>query len=155
MGSSAQSRMCYHYFIVKIATISHPISVFLTVCRARLDLAFLIDGSGSIERSGRGNFRRCLNFVKRVVASFAVSPSYTRVGIALFSSRAWLVFNFNRYRNKRQIFRAVDHIRYPRGGTRIGSALRFVQRRLFRRSRRRKVSIILGVSMQKSPENVF
>ena len=114
---------------------------FLTVCRARLDLGFLIDGSGSIERSGRGNFRRCLNFVKRFVASFTVSPRYTRVGVVLFSSRRWLIFNFNRYRNKRQIFRAIDAIRYPRGGTRIGSALRFVKYRLFRGSRRRKVII--------------
>lgn len=114
---------------------------FLSVCRARLDLAFLIDGSGSIERSGRGNFRRCLNFVKRMVSSFKVSPSYTRVGVTLFSSRTWLVFGFNRFRNKRQIYRAIDRIRYPSGGTRIGSALRFVKYRLFQGSRRRKVGI--------------
>ena len=131
--------------------ISHPFNFFLAVCRARLDLAILIDGSGSINHSDRSNFRRCLNFVKRIVASFTVSSSYTRVGVALFSSRTWLVFNFNRYRNKRQIFRAIDRIRYPRGGTRIGSALRFVKYRLFRGSRRQKVIIFPRLINAKAP----
>ena len=112
-----------------------------TVCRRRLDLAFLIDGSGSIEAYGRGNFRRCLNFVKRVVASFGISPSQTRVGIVLFSSRAWLIANFRSYRNKQSVLHAIGRVRYPRGGTRIGRALRFAKYQLFRkRTSRRKVS---------------
>lgn len=105
-------------------------------------MGFLIDGSGSIEKSGRGNFRRCLHFVKRIIASFAVSRSYTRVGVALFSSRTWLIFNFKRYSTKRQVFQAIDRIRYPAQGTRIGKALRFVNYRLFRGSRRRKVTVL-------------
>ena len=110
------------------------------MCRRRLDLGFLIDGSGSIEAYGRGNFRRCLNFVKRVVASFRISPRQTRVGVVLFSSRAWLVFNFRRYRNKQSMLRAVDKIRYPRGGTKTGRALRFARYQLFnKKSSRRKV----------------
>ena len=113
-----------------------------TVCRRRLDLAFLIDGSGSIEAYGRGNFRRCLNFVKRVVASFGISPSQTRVGIVLFSSRARLIANFRSYRNKQSVLHAIGRIRYPRGGTRIGRALRFAKYQLFRkRTSRRKVSV--------------
>lgn len=114
---------------------------FPLVCRSRLDLAFLIDGSGSIAKSGKGNFRRCLNFVKRIVASFKISPSYTRVGAAVFSTGTWLVFDFKRDRTKQQIFRAIDGIRYPRGGTRIGRALEFVQYKMFRGSRAQKVSI--------------
>ena len=113
----------------------------ITVCRRRLDLAFLIDGSGSIEAYGRGNFQRCLNFVKQVVASFGISPSQTRVGIVLFSSRAWLIANFRSYRSKQSVLHAVSRIRYPRGGTRIGRALRFAKYQLFRkRTSQRKVS---------------
>ena len=122
------------------------------MCRRRLDLGFLIDGSGSIEAYGRGNFRRCLNFVKRVVASFRISPRQTRVGVVLFSSRAWLVFNFRRYRNKQSMLRAVDKIRYPRGGTRTGRALRFARYQLFNKtSRRRKVCVLLSPSMSVPP----
>ena len=115
---------------------------FILVCRKRLDLAFLIDGSGSINAYGRGNFRRCLNFVKRLVASFSISPRKTRVGIILFSTRAWLIANFRRYRNKQSLLRAIGRIRYPRGGTNIGRALNFARYRLFRRrTNRRKVSL--------------
>ena len=117
-------------------------SVSFLVCRRRLDLAFLVDGSGSIESYGRGNFRRCLKFVKEVVASFHISPRQTRVGIVLFSSRAYLVFDFRRYRDKRSVLYAIDRIRYPRGGTYIGRALRFARQRLFTtRSKARKVSV--------------
>ena len=127
--------------------------IFLfSVCRRRLDLAFLIDGSGSIEAYGRGNFKRCLNFVKRVVASFGISPTQTRVGMVLFSSRAWLVANFRSYRNKPSVLRAISRIRYPRGGTKIGRALRFARNRLFRkRTSRRKVSVIKFFSFLFNP----
>ena len=127
------------------------------MCRKRLDLAFLVDGSGSIEAYGRGNFRRCLNFVKRVVASFHISPRHTRVGVVLFSSRAWLVLNFRSSRNKHGVLNAISRIRYPRGGTRIGLALRFARYKLFnRRTNRRKVSVPgLGFSFIFSYKNCF
>lgn len=105
-------------------------------CNKRLDLAFLIDGSGSINSAGRGNFRRCIEFVKSVVSSLNVSPRHTRVGVVLFSSRAWLILDFYRSRSKAGVLSTISRIRYPRGGTRIGKALNFVLYRLFRRSRR-------------------
>ena len=110
--------------------------MFVLVCNRRLDLAFLIDGSGSIEAAGRGNFRRCIEFVKTMVSSFSVSPQRTRVGVALFSSRTWLILDFHRSRSKATVLSRISSIRYPRGGTRIGRALNFVLHRLFRRSRR-------------------
>lgn len=97
---------------------------------------FLIDGSGSIEAAGRGNFRRCIEFVKTMVSSFSVSPLRTRVGVALFSSRTWLILDFHQSRSKATVLRRMSTIRYPRGGTKIGRALNFVLHRLFRRSRR-------------------
>jgi len=121
------------------------------VCRKRLDLALLIDGSGSINAYGRGNFGRCLDFVKRLVASFSISPTQTRVGIVLFSTRAWLIANFRGHRNKQSLLRAISRIRYPRGGTKIGRALRFARYRLFRRrTNRRKVSAWMEVSFKVS-----
>ena len=106
------------------------------MCNRRLDLAFLVDGSGSIEAAGRGNFRRCIEFVKTMVSSFSVSPLRTRVGVALFSSRSWLILDFHQSKSKATVLRRISSIRYPRGGTKIGRALNFVLHRLFRRSRR-------------------
>ena len=108
-------------------------------------MAFLIDGSGSIEAYGKGNFKRCLDFVKRMVASFKVSRRFTRVGVVLFSFRPRLIFRLNTYSTTRDILRAIDKIRYPRGGTKTGRAMSYAQRTLFRRrsSGRKQVMIVM------------
>ena len=113
-------------------------------CRARVDLAFVIDGSGSIEAYGKGNFRRCLNFVKAIVSRFNIGNGQTRIGIVLYSSRPRLIFDFRRYRRKSQILNAINRIRYPRGGTKTGYAMRYCYSRVFRYARRgvRKVSLV-------------
>ena len=123
---------------------SKPLVLFLILpaCRARVDIGFIIDGSGSIEAYGKGNFRRCLNFVRAVVQRFNTDNGQTRIGAVVFSFRPKLIFNFKRYRNKGQILRAISRIRYPRGGTKTGKAMLFAYSRLFRYARPgvRKVS---------------
>ena len=108
-------------------------------------MVFIIDGSGSIEHYGRGNFKRCLRFVQNMVRSFAISRSYVRVGIVLFSSRSELVIRFNQNRGVNSILRVIDRIRYPGKGTRTGRALRYAYSRLFSRANRRssKVAIVM------------
>lgn len=108
-----------------------------------MDLGFVIDGSGSIEHYGKGNFKRCLNFVKNLINVFTVSRKFTRIGIVLYSSRPYKIFGFNRYGNKHKVLRAVGRIRYPRGGTKTGRALRYAHKYLFGRSKRRKVLVIM------------
>lgn len=116
----------------------HFIFVVL-VCKAKLDLGFVIDGSGSV---GIKNFKRCLQFIKNMVRTFVLSPRFTRIGAVLYNTRAYKIFGFNRYGNKNQVLKAVSLIRYPRGGTKTGRALRYAYRYLFRRSKRRKVCMI-------------
>ena len=115
------------------------------VCQAKLDMVFVIDGSGSIEAYGKGNFKRCLNFVKRMVVSFKTSPRFTRVGVVLFSFRPRLIFSFNTYKRKQDILKAIDRIRYPRGGTKTGLAMSYAQRVLLRsrRGKRKRVMIVM------------
>lgn len=116
-------------------------------CSARVDLAFIIDGSGSIESYGKGNFRRCLNFVRAIVSGFNTDNGQTRIAVVLFSSRPRLIFDFRRYRRKWQLLRAISRIRYPRGGTKTGSAMRYTYSRVFKYARRgvRKVTFRLPV----------
>ena len=122
-------------------------------CRAKVDLAFVIDGSGSIEAYGKGNFRRCLNFVKAIVRRFNINNGQTRVGIVLFSSRPRRIFGFNRFRRKYQVLNAISRIRYPRGGTKTGYAMRYCYSRVFRYARRgvRKVCLSLECFDSLSP----
>lgn len=57
-------------------------------CKAKADVVFIIDGSGSIEISGKGNFKKVLDFVKDLTRSFDVSKEGTHVGIVLYSNDA-------------------------------------------------------------------
>ena len=124
------------------------------VCQACIDLAFVIDASGSIEASGRGNFKRCLNFVKRLVASFKISPRYARVGVVVYSSKARMRFGFKRYYKKRQLMKAIDRIPYLRRGTRTGYALWYAQRYLFRGQRRRCKRVLIVMTDGRSSDRV-
>ena len=127
---------------------------YFTVCQAKLDMAFVIDGSGSIEAYGKGNFKRCLNFVKRLVVSFKISRRFTRVGVVLFSYRPRLVFRFSTYRRKRDILRAIDKIRYPRGGTKTGLAMSYTQRVLFRSRRGSRKPVMIVMTDGRSQDRV-
>ena len=131
--------------LMYVVKFQRTLIIYVTVCQAKLDMAFVIDGSGSIEAYGKGNFKRCLNFVKRMIVSFKISKRLTRVGIVLFSYRARLIFGFNTYGTQRDILRAIDNIKYPSGGTKTGLAMSYAQRTLFRsrRSGRKQVMIVM------------
>ena len=51
-----------------------------------MDVVFIMDGSGSIELSGKGNFKKVLDFVKDLTRRFDVSKEGTHVAIVLYSS---------------------------------------------------------------------
>ena len=128
--------------------------MFNLACTIPVDLGFLVDGSGSIEYQGKGNFPRILNFVKSVVSFFQISRGKSRIGFVLFSSRPFPIFGFRRYSSKAEILRAIERVRYPRGGTKIGKALDFTRNYLFKgRSvgRRKRVLVLLtdGISQDR------
>ena len=110
------------------------------VCRARLDLGFVVDGSGSV---GRRNFARCIHFIQNLVSSFSINRRFTRVGIVVYSNRPQPQFSFNRYSDARSLVSAIGRIRYPRGGTKTGRALHYARGYLFARSNRRKVLVVI------------
>ena len=61
-------------------------SVFSLVaeCKAKADIGFIIDGSGSIENTGKGNYKKVLKFVKKVIRAFDVSKENTHIGIVSY-----------------------------------------------------------------------
>ena len=54
-------------------------------CKAKVDLGFIIDGSGSIEAAGKGNFKKELTFVKGITQAFDISKEQTHVGIIVYN----------------------------------------------------------------------
>ena len=95
-----------------------------------------------------------LNFVKSLVSFFPISRRDTHVGVVLYNRRAFPIFSFNKYYTRAAILRAVDNLRYPRGGTYIGKALSFARRYLYLgrpASGRKRVMVVLtdGISQDR------
>ena len=63
----------------------------------KVELAFLMDGSGSV---GEENFGNELKFVRKMLADFAVDTNTTRVAVITFSSRS-------------RVIRHIDHMTNP------------------------------------------
>lgn len=96
-----------------------------------MDLGFLLDGSGSVNHYGAGNFDKCKEFVKALIHAFVISPDDTRVGVILFSSRSELQFDFAQLQTEQAVEAAIDRIKYPGYTTKTGAALKMAGERLF------------------------
>ena len=94
-------------------------------CDKNFDLVFVIDGSGSIEQAGKGNFQLIKNFVKDVIEGFNIGFYETHVGAIIFSESEYVktVFGLEDHYTKEGLDRAIDSIIYPAGGTYTGKAL--------------------------------
>ena len=80
---------------------------------------------------GKGNFQRCLDFVKSLTRAFVISPSDTRVGAILFSSQSELQFDFKQFSTQKEVDAAISRIKYPGYRTKTGAALTMAADRLF------------------------
>lgn len=80
---------------------------------------------------GKGNFQRCLDFVKSLTKAFVVSPTDTRVGAIVFSSRSELQFDFKQYSTQQDLEAAITRIKYPGYRTKTGAALTMAADKLF------------------------
>ena len=52
-----------------------------------------MDSSGSIEKSGKGNYKKCLDFIKTAVNGSFISETFTHVGLVLFSSKVCAIMH--------------------------------------------------------------
>ena len=111
-------------------------------CAAIVDLAFLLDGSGSI---GPGNFQKCLEFLKDFVQGFNIAKDGTHIGIVLYSKTSEIIFNFDTYFDAKSMIEAIAKISYPALGTFTGEGLNLVRTGLFDVSARQGVRNILIV----------
>ncbi|XP_022800544.1 uncharacterized protein LOC111338336 isoform X2 [Stylophora pistillata] len=116
-----------------------------TKCQAKVDIAFLLDGSGSIDFQQPGNFKKCLGFLKNFVLSFNIAKDGTHVGVVLFSKTAEVMFNFEKYLDSKSMVEAIDKIPYPAKSTYTGIGLDLVRTGLFENSARQGVRDILIV----------
>lgn len=101
-----------------------------------MDLGFLIDSSYNLRRAGRGAFKLLTRYLARLLYSLRISTQETRVGIVKYASRPKLLFRFNRFFRASSMLSAIRRIRLQRAPLRIGRALYYTRRYLFRGRRR-------------------
>ena len=83
---------------------------------------FILDSS-----VGKEDFKRIKNFMKSVVRYFNIAPKFVRVG-ALAYSTLIRGFDLSKYKNMRQVLRAIDKIPYKSGWPDLGATLAFLKR---------------------------
>ena len=133
---------------------THEIILFLLACKTKVDLGFLIDGSGSVNHYNDGNFAKCLQFVKSLIRAFVISPEDTRVGAILFSTNSELQFDFTEYNTQREVEAAIGRIRYPNKKTKTGSALIMAKDSLFNNVREGVPRVLIVITDGRSKDDV-
>ena len=119
---------------------------FSTVCTARVDLGFLVEASSTVVRSGRRNFQRVIRFVRETVRRFTISRRAAHIGVVTYASRTRPVIGFSGSYTRGRVYGAIRRIRALRGRGRLGRALYYVRRYLFRgkpQCGRRRILIVL------------
>ena len=98
------------------------------VCSLVLDIAFIIDSSGSI---GGNNWIRMKRFVKSVVSKLDVGSSSTRIAAIAYSTNPKVVWRFNDYQDKDMVNRVLDNMAWQSGFTYTDRALLLAGNDLF------------------------
>ncbi|XP_069782999.1 integrin alpha-X-like isoform X3 [Narcine bancroftii] len=94
--------------------------------RALLDMAFLIDGSGSVSRN---DFWQMKKFIKAILQKF--NHISTQFAVVQFSSSVQEEFNFNTYNSVSHKQNLVNGISQMRGGTNTPRGMLFVANEIF------------------------
>ena len=93
-----------------------------------LDLAFLMDASGSLYLD---NYDKEKTFVKSVIDKQLIGRRQTRVSVMAYSKSATIHVKFDQYFDKESLKSAVDEIPYESLNTRIDRALILAKEQLF------------------------
>lgn len=116
---------------------------FIPDKKCEIDLAFILDGSGSITFL---NFLRILDFVKNVTKQFEIGPDAVQVATISFSDYARVEFGFGDFSSHAALDIAIDSIQYDAGGTNTAYGIRTARRGVFQRNTRPnavKVGIVI------------
>ena len=84
------------------------------------DMLFLLDSSSVVPQS---QYQRELDFLKKIVELFTISPHYVRAGIIPFGDRAELSIRMGHHSTNEAINRSIDSLPYIGGNKRMDRAL--------------------------------
>ncbi|XP_015767328.1 PREDICTED: collagen alpha-6(VI) chain-like [Acropora digitifera] len=109
------------------------------VCPSVLDLAFMVDVSGSIHFD---DLKSTKELLQKVTAGFILSSSATRVALLGIADSTTVEYYFNNTQSISDVHDAIERMKHPGGGTYMNVAFNDV-RNMFRTSGRRQVPHVL------------
>ncbi|XP_063338423.1 integrin alpha-M-like [Pelmatolapia mariae] len=120
-----------------------PIPSSVDECLIGTDIAFLLDGSGSVDRQ---DFQKMKTFVKNLVGSFLSSD--TKFSVSQFSTSSKVHYYFNNFFSSGSWESNIDRITQLRGGTYTAKAIEHIVQNVFTpqrgsRSNAKKVLIVI------------
>lgn len=117
-------------------------NIFSTACvTQKFNLVFVLDGSGSIESQGKGNFQRSKYFIIEMVRSFNIGKKETNVALVLYSKKAQVVFDLDKYDKIDYMVKAIEKMSFPGEGTKTGYALDKVLKKIFKGLKKDRKSV--------------
>ena len=96
--------------------------------RKKLDVGLILGAAG---RNSEKDFAIEQKIAKRIVESFHISPTTTRIGILLYGRDARMMAKLNSYSNRKSMVEYLDRLRNPGDGSRIDKALGMASTELF------------------------
>ncbi|XP_046338529.2 uncharacterized protein LOC124119903 [Haliotis rufescens] len=114
-------------------------------CKTELDLAFIIDGSGSVSST---NFRRMLAFINDVIDDLNIDDDEIHVAALEFSTVVGDIITFDSFTTKAALTSSISRIRKGSSGTRTDRAIQEAGATLFNtttgaRPHAKRVAILL------------
>ena len=111
-------------------------------CQTPVDLAFIVDSSGSI---GPEMYLKEKHFIKELARSFGVAPGQSRAALVLYSNSASVKAGFDQYPTLEEFHKSVDDLPYEKGRTRIDLALEKANQEVFPQARKGvpKIAILI------------
>ncbi|XP_046858972.1 uncharacterized protein LOC124452464 isoform X4 [Xenia sp. Carnegie-2017] len=106
-----------------------PVKSNLPDCN--INLGFVVDGSASVEGTGRGHFLKMINFVKGVIHHFVVLSQQVHIGTLVYSTNTNVILSFGTAGTERVVDELLDSINYPGEGSLTGKAMKDAWNKMF------------------------
>ena len=119
-----------------------------------MELGFLVSGSYNepLEKNEK-TFRKALQFVNKMAQQIKLSDSGTHVGLVVYGKKPYMAFDFNEYFDLQSLSGAIEEVKTPVVGSKIGEALSFAKDQLYDKSARPDIPKALIVLLSKKSED--
>lgn len=119
-----------------------------------MELGFLVSGSyNEPAEKNEITFRKALQFVKKMAQQIKLSDSGTHVGLVVYGKKPYMAFDFNEYFDLQSLSEAIEEVKTPVVGSKIGEALLFAKDQLYDKSARPEIPKALIVLLSKKSED--